>query len=60
MAYIGLSKEKATEGYKFELLMWKIGSAWGGSSKPPAPPEILRPPKARRIRAGVKEETQQQ
>jgi hypothetical protein len=42
LAYLDGQKKEAQEFYKFELLMWRIGTAFGGGTEPPSQPEILR------------------
>jgi hypothetical protein len=42
LAFLERQKREAQEFYKFELMMWRIGTAFGGGTQAPLQPEILR------------------
>ena len=42
LAYLHLLQESATEHYRTNLLVWAARTAFGGDSKPPEVPKILR------------------
>lgn len=42
LAYLHLVRDRALADHRFNTIMWRIGSAFGGKSNPPRPPPILK------------------
>jgi hypothetical protein len=42
LAYLDYVRDKFADAHRFNLLLWRIGTAFSGGDKPPRLPDILK------------------